>query len=136
MYYNYINARRAQRQHSTTSAQSEEEPLLSRHSTRDTLGLPGSRRRSSVRRHSHASEVRHDSLSKLLDDDDTPTGTTWVRNVISILLVILAGTAGWVIAYKSGVWVPSLEDGSEVEPEHVALGAEILGYFSAVCYLG
>jgi solute carrier family 66 (lysosomal lysine-arginine transporter), member 1 len=101
------------------------------------MGLPGSRRRSSARRPSHASELRRDSLSKILEEDDGPNGKEWLRNTISILLVCVAGAAGWFIAYQSGVWTPTPEGSELDDPEKkVAVGAEVLGYFSALCYLG
>lgn len=134
LYYNHINARRARRQLSTAS---EDEPLLSRARSNDTIGLPGSRRRSSARRPSHASELRRDSLSKILEEEDGPDGKEWLRNTISILMVCLAGAAGWLIAYQSGVWTPTPEGSDQAEPaKKVAIGAEMLGYCSALCYLG
>ena len=135
LYYNHINARRAKRL-SMASGQSEDEPLLARARTNSSIGLPGSRRRSSARRPSHASELRRDYLSKILEDDDSNNGNGWLRNSISIILVCLAGAAGWVIAWQSGVWIPTPEDGDPVEGQEMAIGAQILGYFSAVCYLG
>lgn len=80
--------------------------------------------------------MRRDSLSKILEDDDSGSGNAWVRNTISIVLVCIAGTAGWVIAWQSGVWTPTPEDGDTVEGQEMAIGAQILGYFSALCYLG
>jgi hypothetical protein len=134
LYYNHINARRAKRHLSSTSGQSEDEPLLSRARSDSTIGLPGSRRRSSARRPSY--EIRRDSLSKILEDEDSPNGRAWLRNTLSILLVCAAGTAGWLIAYQSGVWTPTPEGSDVTKPQSVAIGAEILGYFSALCYLG
>lgn len=137
LYLNHINSRE-KRHLSIVSGQSEDEPLLARARSNDTIGLPGShRRRSSARRESHGSELRHDTLSKIVEEDDTATGTTWVRNVLSIFLVCLVGTAGWAVAWQSGVWTPTPEEGGDApDPQQVALGAELLGYFSAVCYLG
>jgi len=137
LYYNHINARFARRHQSIVSTQPEEEPLLTRRRSSDTTGLPGShRRRSSGRRPSHASELMRDSLSKVLEEDNAPNGNAWLRNTVSILLVVATGTAGWAIAWQSGVWTPTPEDGSVPEAKEVAAGAEILGYFSALCYLG
>jgi hypothetical protein len=139
LYYNHINAKRS-RQLSAVSAVSEDEPLLARARSHDTTGLPGSHRRSSSqRRLSHVSGGgRRDSIAKIIEDDDTATGTTWVRNLVSVLLVCVVGTAGWAVAWKSGAWTPTPapEDGVILEPQQVAVGAQILGYFSAVCYLG
>ncbi|KAI9743712.1 MAG: hypothetical protein M1818_003028 [Claussenomyces sp. TS43310] len=73
----------------------------------------------------------------MMEDDESETGTTWVRNVVSIFLVCLAGTAGWVIAWQAGVWTPTPEGTNEpAARQQVAIGAEILGYLSALCYLG
>jgi hypothetical protein len=61
-------------------------------------------------------------------------GSAWIKNTLSVAGVCLVGAAGWAIAWKTGVWVP--------QPTHqdtetdMALGAQILGYISAVCYLG
>jgi hypothetical protein len=71
-----------------------------------------------------------------MEEDDTATGTTWIRNVVSILMVCFVGAAGWAIAWQSGVWNPTPLDGDAPNPQEVAVGAEMLGYFSAVCYLG
>src|SRR5580700_11099852 len=76
LYYNQVNARR----HTSR----EDEPLLARQRSNDTIGLPGSRRRSSACR---PSEFGHDSLSKILEEDDDSTGSSWIRNTITIILV-------------------------------------------------
>jgi solute carrier family 66 (lysosomal lysine-arginine transporter), member 1 len=75
-------------------------------------------------------------LSKILEEDDSPNANPWLRNALSILAVIAVGTAGWAIAWQSGVWVPTPEDGDVPETIQAAVGAKILGYASAVCYLG
>jgi len=130
LYYNHINAR-SRRQLSVVSSASEEEPLLTRRRSSDTIGLPGShRRRSSAR------SGRRDSLSKILEEDDSPNANPWLRNTLSILAVIAVGTAGWAIAWQSGVWIPTPEDSDVPETIQAAVGAKILGYASAVCYLG
>jgi solute carrier family 66 (lysosomal lysine-arginine transporter), member 1 len=71
------------------------------------------------------------------EEDEGQEG--WVRNTVSVLLVCTVGAAGWVIAWRSGVWAPVRQEGQDVEfavQEEMAVGAQILGYFSAVCYLG
>jgi len=131
LYYNHINAQSA-RHHSITSVATEDEPLLTRRRSSDALGLPGShRRRSSAR-----STVR-DSLAKISEGNEDPESMKpWVKNSLSVLGVVVVGTAGWAIAWQSGVWTPVSDEGEVVGPEMVALGAKILGYTSAVCYLG
>lgn len=136
LYYNQVNARREAHRHAATLTQSEEAPLLARQRSDDSIGLPGSHRRNSAR-HSHSSEARRDSLAKILEDVDSPTGSSWTRNIFSIIMVILVGAAGWAIAWQSGVWNPTPErPGDLPDQQHVAVGASVLGYFSAVCYLG
>lgn len=56
----------------------------------------------------------------------------WVKNAVSILLVCAGGAASWAIAWGSGLWNP--EAGGSAND--AAVGAEVLGYLSAVAYLG
>lgn len=77
-----------------------------------------------------------DTLSKILEEGDEG-GSALMKNSLSVVLVVLAGAAGWAIAWRSGVWTPTPEAGEgEVGGRAVAVGASVLGYFSAVCYLG
>ncbi len=78
----------------------------------------------------------HDSLTKILEAEESSEGNVWLRNLLSILAVIVVGTAGWAIAWQSKVWKPTPEIGDIPEQVQVAVGAKILGYASAVCYLG
>ncbi|KAH6718361.1 PQ loop repeat-domain-containing protein, partial [Leptodontidium sp. MPI-SDFR-AT-0119] len=130
LYYNHVNAKTA-RQQSVASAATEEEPLLTRRRSSDTIGLPGSHRR-----RSSAMSASRNSLTKILEEDDSADSKPWLRNTLSILGVVVVGTAGWAIAWQSGVWVPQPEDSDVVGPQATAVGAKILGYISAVCYLG
>ena len=136
LFYNHLNARREAFNEVVASPHSEEAPLLARERSNESIGHPGARRRSSTQL-SHSSGARRDSLVKILDDDDSASGSSWKRNTWSILMVILVGTAGWAIAYRSGVWRPTPNHPGDVPgKEQVAVGASVLGYFSAVCYLG
>ncbi|TVY93702.1 putative vacuolar amino acid transporter [Lachnellula willkommii] len=130
LYYNHINAQRRQ-----SSVISEHEPLLARRRSSDTIGLPGShRRRSSAR--SGTSQHSESPLSKILEENEEGTGNQWVKNSLSALGVIVVGTAGWAIAWQAGVWKPSPLDVGVERASETALGAKILGYTSAICYLG
>jgi hypothetical protein len=134
LYYNVINSRKA-RKASTRSNQttdSAEQPLLRR---RDSIGLPGSyRRRSSAASRRHRESInRTDSLASIIEEETG--GKEWVKNALSIIGVCAVGAAGWAIAWKTGVWKPT-PLGNEGGTTEVALGATILGYVSAVCYLG
>ncbi|KAF1928635.1 vacuolar membrane PQ loop repeat protein [Didymella exigua CBS 183.55] len=127
VYYNTINARRTARKTSTQSANSVEAPLLGRRDS-SNVGLPGSHRRDS-----QASRRRRaSSLPTILDVDDVPS--EWMKNTVSVFGVMAVGAAGWAIAWQSGVWLPQPTRTGDAPP--IALGAEILGYVSAVCYLG
>ncbi|KAL1296834.1 hypothetical protein AAFC00_004457 [Neodothiora populina] len=143
-YYNTINARRERKLSTQTQVQgeqengaaTEEDPLIVRRASHEeNLGLPGSRRRSSAasRRSTRASGERRDSLAKILEEE--PGKNAYLRNTLSVLMILLAGTAGWALAWRAGAWRPSPE-GSSGESSPTPLGAEILGYASAVCYLG
>lgn len=150
LYYNHINAQR--RRHFSISRASEDEPLLARQQSNDTVGLARSRRRSSAAR-SFASDFGHDTLSKILEEDEGSNWGPWIRNIRTMALVALAGLAGWAIAWRTGIWTPTPKN--ELSPEsHSAIvgmsvfrtpeagslsdpfGAKVLGFFSSVCYLG
>ena len=75
-------------------------------------------------------------MPTITEDDGESSGRTWMKNGISIVLVCVVGALGWLIAGKSGVWVPTAlkDDGEDAGDQPV--GAEILGYLSAVAYLG
>lgn len=156
-YYNAMNRRKESKleTEAINGAPTEEQPLLQNgHATApkspahrkktsltdgDNIGLPGSHRRSSsnasasLRRPSHPE--RQDSLTAILEE---PTRThAWLKNTVSILAIVAAGTAGWAIAWKTGAWQPTPVGGHEEGAgQGTPLGAEVLGYGSAVLYLG
>lgn len=141
-YYNTINARRDRKLSASVAgngAVSEESPLLindRRGSTNsDNIGLPGSRRRSSAasRRSTRNSGERRDSLARILEEE--PGRSVLLKNAFSVVMILVAGAAGWAIAWRAGAWNPTPE-GDAGEDGNMPLGAEILGYISAVCYLG
>lgn len=142
-YYNTINARRERRLAAATPAQqengqgTEESPLLRRSSSDvlDNIGLPGSRRRSSAasRRSTRTSTEGRDGLAKILEEE--PGQSVWLKNTFSVLMILIAGAAGWAIAWRTGAWRPTSE-GDAGDNQSTPIGAEILGYASAICYLG
>ena len=77
--------------------------------------------------------ARRDSLASILEEE--VGSKAWVKNTVSIIGIIIVGAAGWAIAWKTGVWKPTPTNSPDDAVE-VALGAKILGYASAVCYLG
>ncbi|OAP54325.1 hypothetical protein AYL99_11426 [Fonsecaea erecta] len=118
---------------------SEEEPLLKRTRT-NSMTIPGSmdRRRSSSslrRRRSSFAAHHHDQLAKILEESDEAGTRLWFRNAMSVLAIGVVGAAGWALAYESGAWKPSPASGG-AESGEMATGAQVLGYLSAVAYLG
>jgi hypothetical protein len=109
-----------------TSTQSDEAPLLGRRDS--NIGLPGSHRRDSVA----SRRRRASSLPTIMDVEEG--GSEWVKNTLSVFGICAVGAAGWAIAWKSGVWVPQpTHDDATID---TPIGASILGYASAVAYLG
>ncbi|KAF2279678.1 vacuolar membrane PQ loop repeat protein-like protein [Westerdykella ornata] len=149
LYYNWINARKASGRgghrkrnssaavgaaggHGGVAVDAEQQPLLARRDS-SNLGLPGSHRRKS----STASRMRRRASSLPSIGEDVETSSEWVKNTLSIMGVCVVGAAGWAIAWRTGVWRPTPEavPGGE-DARDTPLGAEVLGYASALCYLG
>ena len=58
-------------------------------------------------------------------------------NTTLVLAVCGVGALGWFIAYKTGAWVaPPPENDAGDNDDKTPFGAELLGYLSAVLYLG
>ncbi|KAL2405706.1 putative vacuolar amino acid transporter YPQ3 [Exophiala dermatitidis] len=116
----------------------EEEPLLKRNRT-NSITIPGSaeRRHSShsTRRRRSSAAVQNDQLAKILEESDESGTRLWFKNAMSVLAIIIVGAAGWALAYESGAWKPS-STSEDTSQENMAPGAQILGYLSAVAYLG
>lgn len=91
----------------------------------------GGRRRSS----SGAQQARNEHLAKILEETDESGARLWAKNVLSVVGIFIVGAAGWAAAYGTGAWKPSPEPG-DVHAEKMATGAQVLGYASAVLYLG
>ena len=133
LYYNFVNARKARKAALSANGPALDDPrqpLLS--PTVENMGLPGSRRRSSASTNKRRKSLLPSPLPIIPEVESS--GRAWLRNSISTVLVILAGGIGWVIAWKLGAWKPTSADTGL--DEHPPLGAEILGYLSAVAYLG
>lgn len=139
LYYNIHNARREQRRNSIQSAldsPTPTTPLLGRRFS-DDLSIPGSRRRRSSaasqrdnqRRASHPDST----LAKIVEESESGA-KAWIKNVLSVVAIAIIGAGGWAIAWQTGLWKPAplVHDGDG----HIAAGAQVLGYFSAICYLG
>ena len=116
----------------------EEEPLLKRNRT-NSMTIPGSidRRGSSgsQRRRRSSNSRQNDHLAKILEESDEPGTKLWFRNAMRVIAIGVIGTAAWALAYESGAWRPSPTSSGD-EPQDMPTGALVLGYFSALAYLG
>ncbi|KAI4282972.1 MAG: hypothetical protein L6R38_002539 [Xanthoria sp. 2 TBL-2021] len=133
LYYNYFFGR-IFRQSSSAQEESTEDPrqpLLARQTS--SVGLPGSRRRSSAAQ----GQWNTDGEETLVADNLEKNGWTkpWAKNIVIIFCVCILGAVGWAIAWKTGLWAPVHEHHRNTDVGG-PIGAEILGYVSAVCYLG
>ena len=109
-------------------------PLLGRRFSDSLHDGPASRRRSwaSQHRDGHANGP-DDTLAKIVEENEAGR-SAWIKNFSSVLAICVIGMGGWTIAWQSGVWQPApQEDGGGAE---IAVGAQVVGYFSAICYLG
>ena len=142
----------------TTSDDPEQQPLLSRRRSSDNLGLPGShlrrcssatgasaslldRRRTSTshRDSEHTAADAANDLTAILESGDG--SRAWIKNTVSVLVICAAGAVGWFLAWRTRVWSPTpvSGDGDENTGQGSVddtLGAQMLGYISALCYLG
>ncbi|PWY76424.1 vacuolar membrane PQ loop repeat protein [Aspergillus sclerotioniger CBS 115572] len=129
LYYKARNARRSssgtisRRRSSVADAPDPTTPLLGR-------------RFSDVGRRAgaDADADEDDMLAKIVEENDVGR-KAWVRNFSSVLGICVIGMAGWTMAWRTGVWKPApveeVDGGVDMAP-----GAMVLGYISAVCYLG
>jgi hypothetical protein len=53
----------------------------------------------------------------------------------SVLAICVIGMVGWTFAWQTGVWKPAPLEGGNGGVD-MAPGAQVLGYISAICYLG
>jgi uncharacterized protein with PQ loop repeat len=128
VYYNTLNRekdRKVEEEAAETATPVEADPLLASASIQ--------RKPSTTSRRSRRSSARRDSLSRALAKPSAYAAT--IQNCLSILAICAAGTAGWALAYKTGAWHPvPLHDHGDAPP--TPLGASLLGYGSALLYLG
>lgn len=163
LYYNALHWRRTSAQAAAPKPSPDEHtPLLDgdgrppaplqpprKHSFTDVtstnLGLPGSRRRSSaassnqLSRHRTTSTASLPPIAEARPDSRPSPDRAVLKNALSVVGILAIGTLGWFIAYQTGAWQPTPvghEDDGERGGDATPLGAEILGYVSAVAYLG
>ncbi|KAL4881442.1 PQ loop repeat-domain-containing protein [Aspergillus karnatakaensis] len=143
LYYRARNSRLTiahARQSSIATASEPTTPLLGRRLS-DVMNEAGRRRRGSRPSYSavvqglhHQNQGPDDTLAKLVEEN-TVGQAAWFKNLSSVLAICVIGMVGWTVAWQTGVWRPApLEErngGVDMAP-----GAQVLGYISAVCYLG
>ncbi|KAL4959307.1 PQ-loop repeat-containing protein [Aspergillus stella-maris] len=141
LYYRALNARAAALHLRTASTVTPEPttPLLGRRSSEERLGerYESRQRRSynAVSGEGHGGERGPDgTLAKLVEENEVGQGAL-VKNFSSVLAICVIGMAGWTVAWQTGVWKPAPLEGGNGGVD-MAPGAQVLGYFSAVCYLG
>ena len=128
IYYNHVTeilAIRCEHTQSSTSTDPQDP-------TQPLLGRPRRKSSGAMSRHRRSSARRPDSLSAILEKK-TSFRMAISRNILSIAGICFAGTLGWFVAWKSGAW--SATEGSD-DGQEMPRGAEMLGYLSALLYLG
>lgn len=128
--YNYAQTLAPSSPEQLDPSEDPRRPLLAQQAS--SLGLPGSRRRSSA-----ASQQQRLFTS---GSDTPPLGKNgsnrqWLINTASVVGVCLVGAVAWAVAWGAGLWVPVPDDAGR-EAVRGPRGAEMLGYASAICYLG
>ncbi|KAJ5084409.1 hypothetical protein NUU61_008988 [Penicillium alfredii] len=139
LYYKARNTRREalRRRRSSTETLDPTTPLLGRRFS-DSIPAPASRRRSSGSLRGHQGAGRResqieDTLAKIVEENDYGH-KAWIKNFLSVVGIFVVGMAGWTIAWQTGMWTPAPQENHKTED--MATGGLVLGYFSAVCYLG
>ncbi|KAJ6020920.1 hypothetical protein N7540_006424 [Penicillium herquei] len=141
LYYKARNSRPEslhRRRRSSVETPDPTTPLLGRRFS-DSLETPNGRRRrssGSLRGYQNAgrreSQVE-DPLAKIVEESEFGR-KAWIKNFFSVLGIFFVGMAGWTMAWQTGMWAPAPQENSNT-PD-VATSGQVLGYFSAVCYLG
>ncbi|KGO76815.1 hypothetical protein PITC_089330 [Penicillium italicum] len=132
LYYKVRNSRLEpfHRRRSSTETPDPTTPLLGRRFS-DSLASSESQRRNQANGQ-RESEVE-DTLAKIVEENDYGR-KAWVKNFASVVGIFLVGTAGWTMAWRTGMWAPAPLENNNGSEE--AIGGLVLGYISAVCYLG
>ncbi|KAL3472761.1 PQ loop repeat-domain-containing protein [Aspergillus californicus] len=145
LYYRAKNSRTAvhARNSSSTTTPEPTTPLLGRRLS-DSVEGGGGRRRGSRPSQSYSSipgsqeqgqgQESDNAIAKMVKENRLGQGVLF-KNLSSILAICVIGMAGWTVAWQTGVWKPSPLDGGNGGVD-MAPGAQVLGYISAVCYLG
>lgn len=141
LYYKNRSSRHEalhRRRRSSTETPDPTTPLLGRHFSDGLEAGPAAAQRDAIananggrRDDGYAEE---DPLAKMLEEGEEGGRSAWVRNFSSVLAISVIGMIGWVVTWQTGVWKPAPQ--GENGGVDMAVGAQVLGYISAVCYLG
>ncbi|RKF76025.1 putative vacuolar amino acid transporter YPQ3 [Golovinomyces cichoracearum] len=108
-----------------TNLTSENTPLISE-ARSDPTFVPERRRPSDLVNYERANETKRSQ------------GNTWIFNTVFILVTIVVGILGWVIAYLTEIWTPIPAPSNSFPYDTInstPIGAQIFGYLSAIFYL-
>ena len=132
-YRNFGASRRDIRKHSQSQADDVHEPLLG-------TGVSEVEPHGAGGNHSSEPYAQYNGnaspVSCAVGPKSQQGAPTWVKNTVACFAVCAIGTTGWVIAWKTGLWKPTVGRGDESDHVKNSIEAAILGYTSAVCYLG
>ena len=134
LYYKCVNHNRSQSaETSLAQADDPNQPLLTR--TASDIGLPGSRRRRSSASYRQRNGSAGAATLPIIPEDQRET-RPWIKNTLAVVAICAIGAAGWAIAWKTGVWKRTIGKDHSADEVSDIVGASILGYVSAICYLG
>ena len=129
LYYRPTNRQKTAIHPSALREVDEHEPLLRNY--RSNAGLPSSRRNSSSSLKRQYLVPQGSMLPTIFKRRKTLRA--WITNSSCILLVGVIGIAGWILAWQANLWAVQDE---RSKPTKDPSGAVVLGYLSAVAYLG
>ena len=119
------------RRRSSTETPDPTTPLLGRHYSDDLEAGPAASQRDAIVNGNGQAE---DPVAKSVDEGEDAGRSAWVKNFSSVLGICVIGMVGWTAAWQMGLWKPAAQ--GENGGVDMAAGAQVLGYISAVCYLG
>lgn len=138
LYYKYQNLRHEsihRRRRSSTETPDPTTPLLGRHFSDGLEAGPASAQRDAlVNGRENSPTDLEDPLAKLMEEGEEGGRSAWVRNTSSTVAIGIIGLAGWAVAWQTGMWKPAPQ--GQNGGVDMAAGAQVMGYVSAVCYLG
>lgn len=128
LYYKSRKARleaHNRRRHSSVDSPDPTTPLLGR--------PPGDNVPTAQEANGRRDSDAEDTLAKVVGEGGLGR-SAWAKNTISLLGICVVGLVGWTVAWQTGMWKPAAQ--GENGGVDMAAGAQVLGYFSAVAYLG